>query len=649
MEYNAIFSPMRLGKLTLKNRLIMAPMSSEMSETDGFLNDKVIRYYAARARGGFSVVTTEYIAVQDVGKANPTQPLISDDKYIPGLTKLVQAIKKHGCYAMIQLQHSGRQTGSYVLHQSSVAPSVTVCPMYREAPRELTTKEVYDIVDAFVKGAVRAQKAGFDIIELHAAHGYLLNQFLSPLTNKRIDEFGGGVEGRTYIVKLIIEGIKEACGSDYPISVRCDTVEGGNGGYKENLTLVYAKMFESFGADAFHITGGSASASQYSIPSSDFEPIWNIEVTKKLKEILSIPVIAVGRYNEPQFMEMVLSKPYADLIAVGRQSIADPDFPNKLYTGNTKEIMPCVSCNSRCTVFHSPRFESIGDYGLSCFANPFSADRPEFCMKPAEVQKKVLVVGAGPAGLEAAWVSAARGHSVELYEKKPASEAGGQLLTAAYPPFKQALTGVIRYHLYMCDKHGVKLVFEKEVDEAFIKKQKPDVVFIATGSKSIAPVFKGAELIPVSQANDVVTGKAVYSGSALIIGGGQVGLETADYCMNYCNKITVVEMLPQVAAGMDIGALRMMNERFRQSGKVDIHVNTKVLELTSDGAICQCGEKTVKFEGYTDVIYAMGSTAYNPFKDHEKLAAEVYVVGDATKARAAAEAFFEAAKIAVTI
>jgi 2,4-dienoyl-CoA reductase-like NADH-dependent reductase (Old Yellow Enzyme family)/thioredoxin reductase len=649
MEYNTVFSPTSLGKLKLKNRLIMAPMSSEVGRPDGFINDESIDYYAARARGGFAVVTTEYIAVEDVGKAIFNQPLISDDKYIPGLKKLTDEIKKYGARAMIQLQHSGRQTGSYVTGQQAVAPSVTTCPVYLQPPRELTTDEVYRIINSFVLGAVRAQKAGFDLVELHAAHGYLLNQFLSPVMNKRLDEFGGGVDGRTYFLKLIIEGIKRECGADYPICVRCNTMEGIAGGYTENMVLIYAKMVEEFGADAFHITAGNAGAQQYSVPGSDYQPAWNLDVTKKLKQILTIPVITVGRYTDPQMMELALSNNFADIITIGRQSIADPDFPNKLLTKQYMVIVPCLSCNSRCGAFHDPRYEGIGDYGVSCAFNPFSPDRKELRIKPAEEKKSVMIIGAGPGGLEAAWVAAARGHQVSLYEKKPKNRAGGQLLTAAYPPYKQGLTGILRHYLYLCEKYEVNMTFEKEVDEAFISKQKPDVLIIATGGTPIIPNFKGADLIKAYQANDVLTGEAVASGKVLIIGGGEVGLETADFCTNYCTTVTVVEMLPNAGAGMNTGVLESMLDRFRLGGKVDIHTDTKLLELTPDGAVCECLGETVQLKHYSSVIYALGSKPFNPIDSSKKLAKEVYVIGDAQNVRSASEAFFEAAKLATSI
>jgi 2,4-dienoyl-CoA reductase-like NADH-dependent reductase (Old Yellow Enzyme family)/thioredoxin reductase len=624
-------------------------MSSEMGGPDGFINDRAIDYYEARAKGGFAMVTTEYIAVQAVGKAITNQPMINDDKYIPGLSRLTHAIKRHGCRAMIQLQHSGRQTGTYVTQQQQVAPSVIVDPTYRQQPRELTTEEVYKIVEDFIKGAVRAKKAGFDIVELHAAHGYLLNQFLSPNLNKRIDEFGGGIDGRTYIVKLIIEGIKRECGADYPISVRCDTWEGSTGGYTENMALVYAKMFEEFGADAFHVSAGNPSTVDYVCPPSDFPPAWNLEMTKKLKSILGIPVLTVGGYSNPQVMQMVISNNYADIITVGRQSIADPEFPNKLFSKRFEEIIPCMGCNARCNSFHNAELEAIGDYGISCAANPFSPNRPELRMKPADKIKNIMVVGAGPGGLEAAWVAASRGHNVELYEKNPANMAGGQFLIASYPPYKQGITGVLRHYLYMCKEHGVNMIFDTEVDENLIAQKKPDVLIIATGAKPICPNFKGSDKATVAQANDVLTGKVVLNGRVLIVGGGQVGLETADFCTNYCQKVTIAEMLPQVGNGMNGGVLMSMLRRFRQGGIVDIHTNTKISELTADGAICDCCGANVEFKGYDSIIYAMGSSAFNPFENYNKLAKEVYIIGDANTARSATEAFFEAAKVAVSI
>lgn len=654
MSYENVFTPRKIGKLQLKNRLMIAPMATEMGDVEGYVSEKQLNYYEARARGGFGLVLVEIVAPQKVGRAAPFELSIYDDKFIPGFAELAKRIKKHDACAMLQLHHGGRQTMSAIAGEQPVAPSVIPCPALREMPRELTTEEVYQLANDFAQGAVRAKKAGFDGVEIHFGHGYLLAQFLSPRANKRIDEFGGSAEGRSLIAKLIVEGIKRECGDDFAVTARVSSVEGNPGGYTENMAIIYAKLLESYGYDAFHITAGSYGEMDLIMPPYDKQPGWNLESAKKIKAAINIPVITVGRYTDPTLINYVLENNYSDFIALGRQSICDPDFPNKMKEGKLEEIIPCLSCSHRCTDYYNQKYAEIGDVGMSCVINPFSADRPELRAElvPAETPKNVMVVGSGPAGLEAAWVAAKRGHKVTLYEKKPKNQAGGQFLIASYPPFKQTIAQAISYYLCQCEKYGVKMVFGQEVDETFIKSKNPDVLFIATGGKPIAPNIPGMDKIAACQANDVLTGTfgpAAISGNVLIVGGGQVGVETAEFCIPYCNKITVLEMMPELAPGMFAAAKDSLLERFRKGGKVDTHTNTKVLRFTENGAVCECNGKEVLFEGYNSVILAMGSRAYNPFAECNGLAKEVYTIGDAVSVRSAVEAFFEGAKYATKI
>jgi 2,4-dienoyl-CoA reductase-like NADH-dependent reductase (Old Yellow Enzyme family)/thioredoxin reductase len=649
MSFEKVFAPIRFGKLELKNRLIIAPMATLMGDLDGRVTERLLNYYEARAKGGFSLVTVEISAVQANGRGAPWQLNVYDDSFISGLAELSERIHRHGAYAMLQLHHAGRQTCTPIIGEPPVAPSPIPCPMNRETPRELSTAEVYEVIRAFADSALRAQKAGFDAVEIHYAHGYLLSEFLSPRANQRLDEFGGGIAGRMRIAKLIVEGIKSACGEDFPVSARIDTVEGNPGGYDVNTAVAYARLAEQYGYDAFHISAGSYGEMELIIPPYDFQPAWNLEATKKIKASVQIPVFTVGRYTDPEILDYVIEQEYADVVVLGRQSISDPDYPNKLKEGRPEDIIPCLSCGQRCTAYYDPRYVSIGDEGISCVVNPFSANRPDLQIKPAEKKKKVAVVGAGPAGLEAAWVCAQRGHEVVLFEKAPEHEAGGQFRIASYPPYKHTISQVIAYYLRKCKMCGVKLNFGQEADRQLILQEKPDVLFVATGARPITPNIPGMDQISVCQANDVLLGKTGVSGSVLIVGGGQVGVELADFCTQYCDKVTVLEMLPALAEGMNSNALTSLRKRLTASGKVECHVNTKVLRFTPDGAVCEQGGKERAFDGCNAVVLAIGSRADNPFENCGNLAKEVYVIGDAKKARSAVEAFFEGAKTAAGI
>lgn len=493
MNFDTSFTPMKIGNMLVKNRLVVPAMDSGMCEDDGTVKDLAVDYYKARALGGFGMIILEIASVEPIAVGMPHQLAAYDDKYLPGLTKLAQGIKSGGARAVIQLHHAGRETYSGMIGETPVAPSPIPSPVYRETPREFTTKEVYELIDKYVDAAVRSKKAGFDAVEIHSAHGYLGLQFISPRSNKRIDEFGGGIEGRAYFLKCCIEGIHEKCGKDYPVIVRISTGEKRVGGISENEAVIYAQLLESYGAAAIDVSAGTYAAWDMIVPPPDAPGGWNHQATKRINESVSIPVIGVGRYSDPFAVDTAIRRGECDFVALGRQSIADPDFPNKMFSGQYNEIIPCVGCTQRCMSFNDPDNLQEGDMGVGCLFNPQSNARADIMLKPAQTSKKVMVVGAGPAGLEAAQIAAGRGHKVSLYEKQPANRAGGQFLLAAYPPFKQDLTKPIRYYLHMCEANGVDMHFETEVTKELIAKEKPDVLIIATGADPIAPSFKGAD------------------------------------------------------------------------------------------------------------------------------------------------------------
>lgn len=648
MNFDRTFTPMKIGNMLVKNRLVVPAMDSGMCEDDGTVKDLAVDYYRARALGGFGMIILEIAAVEPIGVGMPHELAAYDDKYLPGLTKLAQGIKSGGARVVIQLHHAGRETYSGMIGQQPVAPSPIPSPVYKETPREFTTEEVYALIDKYVDAAVRSQKAGFDAVEIHSAHGYLGLQFMSPRSNKRIDEFGGGIEGRAYFLKCCIEGIHQKCGRDFPVIVRISTTEKRVGGISENEAVIYAQLLESYGAAAIDVSAGTYAAWDVIVPPSDFTGGWNHNATKRIKESVSVPVIGVGRYSDPFAVDTAIRRNECDFVALGRQSIADPDFPNKMFAGQLEEIIPCVGCTQRCMSFNDPANLQEGDMGVGCLFNPQSNARRDVELHPTDKPKKVMVVGAGPAGLEAAQVAAGRGHKVSLYEKLPANRAGGQFLLAAYPPYKQDLTKTIRYYLHKCKSNGVSLHFETEVTEALIAEEKPDVLIMATGATPVTPNFRGADKIRTAQANDILIGEAVPGNAALVIGGGLVGVETAEYCVDYCGRVAVVEMDEAIAPDMYMTVHDRLVERFREE-RVEVYTGTKVLELTEDGAICEREGERMTLKGFDTTIYAVGSKTQQPLPDPETLADEVYVVGDAKQVRSAVEAIYEGFRVAQKI
>ncbi|MGD9566875.1 MAG: FAD-dependent oxidoreductase [Sedimentibacter sp.] len=645
MSFKNVFSQYNIGNLTIDNRLVMPGMDSGHSAHDGSINQDTIDYYTARAKGGFGLIVVEYSSVDPSGVGMPGELDISSDDRIPGYITLVESIKKSGARVALQLHHAGRETVSALTGMQPVAPSPIPCPLNRETPRAMSTEEVYEMVEKYINAALRAKKAGFDAVELHAAHGYLIASFMSPRSNKRLDEFGGNLGNRMRFIKLIIEGIKNKCGKDFPILVRISSDEKRIGGITINEAVVQAKLIEEYGADAIHVSIGSYGAFEYIVPTNDLPDAFNLSSAAAVKKAVKIPVISVGRYVEPEVIENAIASGETDFVSLGRQSIADPDFPNKMKANMLMDIVPCQSCNQRCNA-NDPIVAEIGEHGIACMLNPLSSGRSSLEIKKTDNPKKVMIVGAGPAGLETAWVSAKRGHDVTVYEKD--TQCGGQYYIASYPPFKQRLTIAIQHYMHMCNKYGVKFVMGQEATEEKIKNEKPDVLVIATGATPIIPNIEGIDGKNIKKANDVLMGKETVIGKVLVVGGGLVGVETAEYCTDYCDHITIVEMMNDLVPTLNLMSRTALFRRFKQDG-VEMHANTKVLKFVDDGAIVEENGVQKEMRGYDCVILAMGSKNYNPFVNAENHAKEVYTIGDAVKARTAVQAIFEGAMTALKI
>lgn len=647
MNFSKTFSPYKIGNLLIKNRLIVPAMDSGVFDPEGLVKQSTLDYYGARAAGGFGLIIIEIAAVERRGVGMPDEPNVWSDEGITGMTKLANHIKNNGARTIVQLHHAGRETVAAMAGEQIVAPSSVPCPTNRETPREFTTQEVYDLIQHYVDAAVRCQKAGFDGVEIHAAHGYMGGQFLSPRSNKRVDEFGGGIEGRAYFMRLVVEGIKNACGKDFVVTARISSKENRIGGLEMEESVVFAQMLEDYGYDALHISAGTYETWQTIVPPSSWQSGWNLGSARRIKEAVDIPVFSVGLFHDPYTIETALKRGDCDAVALGRQSICDPDFPNKMYTGVIEDIIPCLGCTQRCMEFNYPENLMPGDWGVGCMLNPESSHRSDRLLKMTDQPKKVVVVGAGPAGMQTAFMAAGRGHKVTLLEKNPESRVGGQFLIAAYPPFKQGLTRAIRYQLHMCKKNGVDIWFDTEATPERIKELNPDVLVMATGATPIVPSIPGINDTGVVQANDVLLGNPVLKSSVLIIGGGEVGVETAEYATDYCSKVTIVEMLPVVAEKLYLTVRNDLIDRLKKE-EVEIHCNTKVLKFVEGGVVAECNGEQITLDGYDHVILALGSRPYVPF-DPTGLAPEVYTVGDAVKARDAKWAIYEAYRVAQKI
>ena len=647
MRFSNTFSPYRIGSLEIKNRLIVPAMDSGVFDEKGFVFQPTLDYYGARAAGGFGLVIIEIAAVESRGVGMPHEPAVWTDDCIPGMTKLASVIHEKGARTIVQLHHAGRETVSLMAGEPIAAPSSVPCPTNREKPHEFSTQEVYDLIQHYVDAAVRMKKSGFDGVEIHASHGYMGGQFLSPRSNKRVDEFGGGIDGRAYFMKLVVEGIKEACGEDFVVTARLSALENRIGGLEMEETIVFAAMLEDYGYDALHISAGTYETWETIVPPSSWQSGWNLGNARRIKEAVDIPVISVGLFHDPYTIETAIKRGDCDAVSLGRQSIADPDFPNKAVGGALQDIIPCIGCTQRCMEFNYPENLMPGDWGVGCMYNPQSSHRQDRMLTKTDAPKKVVVVGAGPGGMTAAWMSAFRGHNVTLIEKNDKLQAGGQLRIGAFPPFKQGLTREIRYMLYQCEKNGVDIKWNTEATPELIKELNPDVLIMATGAQPIVPGIPGLKETGVVLANNVLQGEPVLKSSVLVIGGGEVGAETAEFATDYCTKVTVVDMLPQIVPMLYLTVRNAMMSRFKEEG-IEVYTNTKVLEFIEGGIKAECEGKEIVLDGYDTVVLALGSKPYVPF-DTEGLAKETFVIGDADAVKDAKWAIYKAYTVAKEI
>lgn len=642
MEFKAVFQPIKIGNLEIRNRFVVPPMGTNYANNDGTLSQRSIDYYAERAKGGFGLITVEVTAVSPTGKAIVNEPGLWCDEQIESYRKLAEACHEHGAKVSVQLHHAGRQTKAAVIDgKQPVSASPIPCPVCGEIPQEMTTEEVYEMIENFVAAAERAKKAGIDAVELHGAHGYLIAQFMSPYSNKRVDEFGGSFENRMRFPLLIIKGIRRRLGNGYPIIFRLSGEEKVTGGRGIAETRAIARLLEAAGVNAFHVTSGVYGSMDWIFGSSDSPVAYMTGFAEEVKKSVSVPVITVGRINDPYIAEELIASGRVDMVSIGRQSIAEPHFPNKTLTGMIDEIAPCIGCNQGCTE------QIFIDNPVTCVVNPFVGKEQLMKIEQTAEPKNIMIIGGGPAGLEAAWILAKRGHKVNLYEKD--SQLGGQFRVAAYPPGKSDLTRPIRYYHHMGQKYGVVYHLNTEVTAEFVAKEKPDVVIIASGSKPLLPNIEGIHNENLLFANDVLLGKSPTGHKVLIAGGGLVGAETADFLAEHGRDVTIVEMYPEIARDVNIITKIGLMKRLKEYG-VKAITNATIKKFTSNGVVYVQDNVEKELDGFDSIILALGAVANNPLEEKIKgMVKEVYVIGDAVKAGKVLEATAEAAKIAISI
>lgn len=671
MSEKMLFTPMKIGSCEIKNRIVMAPMLMGFGKFDGKPTEKMMDYYEERAKGGTGLIITEITRINDkTGAAAFAQLSVSSDRQIDPLREMADRIHKHGAKLFVQLHHPGRQNvgllvgtvplsiaaenmtkgiygkllykltpkvGPTMLQNnivpSSVAPS-KCDPAYFAGGRvrALTLKEIKELEKSFIDGAVRVKNAGCDGVELHASHGYLLQQFFSPVTNKRTDEYGGSFENRMRFITNIIKGIRARCGEGFPLIVRltvdeCYSYIGEpNKGYALKEGVKIAKALESLGIDAIDVSSAGYDTFNYWLEPVSFEPGWRKYMAKAVKEAVNIPVIAANLIRSPEQAEAQLQEGIQDFVSLGRPHIADPEWAQKARDGKT--IRRCICCLNCIESMQNNAY--IGGHG-ECAVNPFVGNEGKEIVKDGN-GRKIVVIGAGASGLTAAYIASLRGFSVTVLEKS--ESAGGQLKLASAPPHKAKIAWLIEDLMALCQEEGVEILLNTEATAEKIKQYNPYAVIYAAGSKPIKPKFVGeySENF-VCTFEDVLTGKAdIKNKKVAVIGSGMTGLETAEYLNENGCKTVVVEMADTVAPGTWMQHTDDIMPRLREN-QTEFMTGEKLFEIYSDRIVTENVKTKAKSAVFVDaVVLALGSKPDSSlYSELENSGIKVLNVGDSSK------------------
>lgn len=665
MDYRRLLEPGKIGRLEIKNRIVMPAMGTNLAAYDGTVTDAIVAYYERRARGGVGLIITEVCAPEPRGKVIPGELEISELGFIPGLSRLVGAAHSGGAKIALQLAHGGCFAAESVTGHVPISPSgVKTALLPDDHPEVMTVDQIKDLIRKYALAAEKGKISGFDAIELHGAHGYMPLQFLSGYTNKRTDEYGGSLENRARFALETIRAIKKSVGAEFPLIYRLSAYEDVPGGLELNETTQFARWAQEAGADAIHVSAGT-----WDSRISDFANVMNGKDTPKgkslshgictgmwvpplyvprgnlvrfayeVKKHVDIPILAVCGLS-PEIAEEVIGDRKADFAAMGRQIIADPDYPAKLSRGKPEEIRRCVRCNE-C-------LGSVLSYnGLKCGVNPEAGREHENYVKvyPAERKKNVSVVGGGPAGMEAARVASQRGHRVTLYERS--RELGGMLRYLSRPAFKNDYQGLLKWQITELSRHRVNVVKGVEVTTESLLADRPDTVIVATGASLARPPIEGIDGDFIDNPLDVLHGKIPAGKHVIVCGAGLFGTELAIFLAEeHSKQVTLIDMLPEVVPEVEFFSQMVVKAKLAELGVV---VNTGYLirKIESSDAngrkkvICESKGEVQTTEGDA-VIVALGMTSdRNLYDELLKTGIETIIVGDVDKPRKIINAIHE--------
>ncbi len=598
MAYESITAPGRLGKFQIRNRISVPPMEKNWCGLLGAPTQRYIDYYANRAEHGVGMMNFEATYIDARGRGNLFQLGLWHDDNVPGHKRLNEAVQAYGCRTLAELNHGGRNSNTHRTGLQPVGPSN--CPsaiVGGHQLRALTVEQIQGIVHTFREGARRAVAAGYDMINIHGAHGYLITSFLSHVYNRRTDEYGGSEENRWRFLIEIYQAIRDEVGADMPVGVRLSAEEDVDGGCKIDATIRLVQHLSALGLDFGDISTGLYESLETLIQPMDMREGCLLPLARQMREAVSIPVISAGRINDIDMSEQAVSAGDCDFVQMGRAFHADPGILSKTLDGRKDETIGCIACNNCCAELFVNR-PSVCTVNVDAGRERFAA------IVPSTVPRRVMVVGGGMAGMEAAQLASRRGHGVTLYEKTDL--LGGWLNILSAPRNRASWSRAIEDRVRLCKQAGVEVVTGKRVTSEDIRKECPDVLIVATGTRPFMPQYvPGIDQEMVSHYDDVIRGRVEVGSEVIVMGGQYLGLTTAEFLAEQGARVTVVEATGGLAADLEFMAQKMLLARIEASNEVVVRLNSNFEQIHANSVTVQSGGELETLDGVDQVIIAL--------------------------------------------